>query len=453
MCIYLKKDEINTLFASRAVKFLGDSEMVVAGTQMRTTIHGGAVFNVVSDDGAFYNIAICASTQTPINFSIIAGGNTHTAILPPTRGYFVSYASNFERYDMDEKIFLPKGESSIRILVDGDCAISSIELFTCDAYEKRQKDTYEFEKIRVPLGKYCHGYGLMFHWVGQSMPRKGNPMAYEDAVKGFDTVEFANIVNKTGAKFVFMTANHMYPHFPAPILSWEKNFPGMTTQRDLVFDLAHALKKYEIDLMLYINFTAAYFPKYGQKPGEEAIHAEATFSEYEQFCCEVFEEIGFRYGELIKGWWIDSCYQVHRQYIAVDFARIYMASKAGYADRITTFNYWVLPVVTKHLDYWAGEVCDIIKLPEALKYTYGCAKGIVPHVLLLMEDNWWHDKKDQIIPAPRLRSAELATFIRGMNACGGMVTINLQIYQDGGVGEESLRELMKLKDLMQSEGD
>ena len=71
--------------------------------------------------------------------------------------------------------------------------------------------------------------------------------------------------------------------------------------------------------------------------------------------------------------------------------------------------------------------------------------NLPPHALLLMEDNWWHDKRDTPIISPRFTAAQLSDFIRGMNAHCGMVTINMQIYQDGGIGVGTMTEMQKLK--------
>src|SRR3546814_15629696 len=47
--------------------------------------------------------------------------------------------------------------------------------------------------------------------------------------------------------------NHGNPTCPAPIKSWEKLHPGWTTKRDLIAEMADALGKRGMRLMLYMN--------------------------------------------------------------------------------------------------------------------------------------------------------------------------------------------------------
>jgi hypothetical protein len=48
------------------------------------------------------------------------------------------------------------------------------------------------------------------------------------------------MVAATGAGYVLFTVGHAEPYCPAPLKSWEKYHPGMTTRRDLIAELADA---------------------------------------------------------------------------------------------------------------------------------------------------------------------------------------------------------------------
>ena len=97
------------------------------------------------------------------------------------------------------------------------------------------------------------GYGLMFHWTGQSQPRRGPQKSYREAVDAFPVSAFVEMVQETGAGHVLFTLNHALPHCPAPIRAWEKVHPGLTTERDLLGELAGALQKAGVRFMIYIN--------------------------------------------------------------------------------------------------------------------------------------------------------------------------------------------------------
>ena len=451
MSISLKNGAINYLFACRACGMSDTVHVVVADTQARVDKAGWLNWQVECTAADRYGIDICYSAPCEVRVRCTGPNNAIETVLPKSRGYFANQDANFERAVLPGRVELPMGVSTLSLQLDGSCAISSIELHTDNAERAAEAARIDANSILAPVAPYANGYGFMFHWVAQSMPREGNPIAYADAVELFDVEAFADTIEQAGGRYVFLTANHAQPHFPAPLSVWERYFPGMTTKRDLVGELARALERRGIALMLYINFTAAYFSKYLDGGKTEFQYEPGDFGKYSRFACDVFEEIGEKYRALVKGYWIDSCYQVNRQYVNVDFEPIYRASKVGYADRVTTFNYWILPVGTPYTDVWAGEVCDIIALPDARTYSYGCAAGVRPHALLLMEDNWWQDKLNKLIVDARFDAERLAEFIRGMNRQGGMATINLQIYQDGGIGQSAMKVLKELKKKIYSE--
>ena len=69
----------------------------------------------------------------------------------------------------------------------------------------------------------------------------------------FDLNRFADMVEATGAGYVILTIGHAQTYCPAPLASWEKYHPGMTTQRDLIAGMADALQAKGIKLMCYLN--------------------------------------------------------------------------------------------------------------------------------------------------------------------------------------------------------
>src|SRR3546814_6273395 len=65
--------------------------------------------------------------------------------------------------------------------------------------------------------------------------------------------DLAKMVADCGASYLIWAVNHGHPTCPAPIKSWEKLHPGWTTKRDFIGELADALGKHGIRLMLYMN--------------------------------------------------------------------------------------------------------------------------------------------------------------------------------------------------------
>lgn len=448
MAIQLASDVSNYLYAARAQRMSEGVKLIIADTQARVEGSGSLGWQVECAQTEAFGVDVCYCATETVKARIMGPFGTIEAVMPPTRGYFANPHMNFERLAVPGRIELPAGLCQLTLEVSGACLISSIELRTPAAEVRDRQANADARAAWAPIAPYLQGYGFMFHWVAQSMPRAGEPIPYKRAVEQFDAEAFADMVEQAGGRYVYFTTNHDKPHFPAPVSAWERYFPGMTTQRDLIEEIGRALERRGIALMLYINFTAAYFSEYLHIDGNAYTSETGEFEPYSRLACEVLEEIGTRYGKLVKGFWIDACYQLHRQCVQADFEPIYRASKVGFADRVTAFNYWILPVACPYTDIWAAEVCDTIALPDAYEFTCGCAKGLRPHALLLMEDNWWHDKLNAPIAAPRFTLQQLADFIQGMKLAGGMTTINLQIYQDGGIGQRTLNELKQLKQII-----
>jgi alpha-L-fucosidase len=72
-------------------------------------------------------------------------------------------------------------------------------------------------------------------------------------VRDFDVAKFTEQVAQTGAQFVCITTSHALMYFPAPLKSLDRILPGRTAHRDLVADIADALGKRGIRLMLYYH--------------------------------------------------------------------------------------------------------------------------------------------------------------------------------------------------------
>ena len=274
----------------------------------------------------------------------------------------------------------------------------------------------------------------MFHWHSFSQPRYGPQKSYAEAVRDFDVEAFADMVNQTGAGYVLFTLNHSHSHCPAPIASWEKVYPGWTTQRDLVADLADALDKRGIKLMLYI--ASHILGKLTKVSQEELVDIHS----------KVLTEIGLRYGKKVSGFWLDGWEDViPPKYPNVPYERIFEASKAGNPDRLIGFNHWFYPDLTPWQDYWAGEITSIQKPAPGRYIEYAAGEGLQFQTLLMLEDNWGHRTPNTEIGQPRCTEEQLIRYVKACMENQGVVTINLGIYQDGGIGEKSLRMMQALK--------
>lgn len=277
------------------------------------------------------------------------------------------------------------------------------------------------------------GYGVMFHWTSRSQPRHGPAKSYAQAVADFDVARFARMVAATGAAYVIFTVNHADPTCPAPIASWEHYHPGWTTRRDLIGEIADALAKRHIRLVLYI-----------------ASHTlgglyQSTAAQYMRIHEDVLTELGRRYGRRIAGYWFDGWYQTMEAYPGISPEELLPYARVGNPDRLVAYNFWIYPVETMWQDYWAGEVAAIVKPAGARILTSGPGAGLQNHNLLFLDAPWVHSAADSPMEKPRFSDRALIRYVRAMDAHHAAVTLNVGIFQDGTIGEATREQLNALR--------
>lgn len=284
------------------------------------------------------------------------------------------------------------------------------------------------------------GYGLMFHWTSYSLPKQGNLRPYNEAVCDFDVAAFVDVVQETGAAWVYLTVGHAESYCPAPIESWQKLHPGMTTKRDLLMELADALNSRNIKFLFYLN--SPNMAKVGAVNSQEYLINHRL----------ILSELGLRYGRKLSGYWFDSWYQGYQEFPDFPFEELFNHTKIGNAGRVSCLNSWLYPPVTPWQEYWAGEVLSPIILPTSQIMDKGAGKGLQYHALLTLEGDWVYSNSDSnVIPSPTTNSEELGGYIRGCMAKGGAVTVNMQIYQEGTVGDESLEVMQNVRRIVRGE--
>lgn len=192
-------------------------------------------------------------------------------------------------------------------------------------------------------------YGIMVHYLNSIQNGKYSqtnpsytPTSWDDCVNEFDVDAFAERVNRTGAGYVIFTLCQVSAHICAPSKVFDEltasKCVGACSKRDLPLELGKALEKYGIDLYLYFT---------GDGPRGDAVASEAfeTLNHTDGRVTESFvikwssvmRELAIRYGSLVKGWWIDGCFD----YIGYndDLLKYYKdAAIAGNPDAVISFN-------------------------------------------------------------------------------------------------------------------
>ena len=396
----------------------------------------------IAEGGEYEVVLDYSARKEGVTIKVGSDKNTISNSLSVTQGVYIEnkdwYQFNCERKLLSNKLSLNTGLNSIDLNLDApnmdfETIIYALELIPVKKMALVTKEITQAHKARPQMNWFAAmKYGVMFHWTSLTTPLSGPLKPYKEAVKDFDVNAFVNMVEKTGADYVIFTGCWAEPYIPAPLKQWEKEYPGHTTDRDLISEISEGLKKRNIRLILYLS-THVY-----------AQNDKVDNNEFDRLNNELISEIGERYKDKIDGYWFDGWYQSYQKHPSFNFEKFYNSCKIGNPKRIIALNSWLYPIVSEWQDYWAGEVYTPGVIPKDHIIKNGPGKGLQFHTLLALEDDWAHTALNTKIKSPRLQTDSLINYIA---ACQGKgpVTINIEIYQDGSIDEAALAEMEKIK--------
>ncbi|NOX55973.1 MAG: DUF1080 domain-containing protein, partial [Planctomycetes bacterium] len=307
------------------------------------------------------------------------------------------------------------------------------------------------------------GWGVMTHYLAAPPSSAGGKEVtaemWNRQVDAFDVELFANQVAATGARYVLFTIGQNSGHYCAPNATYDKFVgirPSKCSRRDLIADLAKALKNRDIRLMVYLPSGAPAADRvarrklgwrWGRKggwqlPGEPV---GGRLADFQRRWEAVVREWSLRWGDAVAGWWIDGCYFADQMYRFDDppnFASFAAALRAGNPDAIIAFNPGVrVPVIahTKYEDYTAGEV-NLPQLPQAVAACPGRwierdGAKIQFHILTFLGKSWCRGDR------PQWPDDKIVALTRQLIRKGGAITFDVPIRPDGEIPEPFLWQL------------
>lgn len=417
-----------------------------AGDSFRWKGSAQISWNVQVDRAGDYEVALNHAADPGAagqHVEVRSGSSRVEYTIAKTKGVFGD--KTYEVAPIKDLLHLEAGARSISLSIPNApktmdvLNFRSLELIPVAAKAAIEADRQETLRTRASTEWMAKaGYGLMFHWTSQSVGKDGTHKPFAQAVDDFDVKRFADMVEGTGAGYVFLTIGHAQSYCPGPIQAWEKYHPGMTTRRDLIAELADALNAKGIKLMCYLN--AASLTGY-PRVGEE---------QFTRIMTEVVTEFGEHYKEKVAGYWFDCCYQAKEKYPGFSFREFFKVCKAGNPNRIITLNSWIYPNVSEWQEFWAGEAADPVGLPvNGTTQERGPGAGLRYQALLIMEPYWVQDRV--AMPTPKFTAQRLGDYISQCMANGGAVTINLGIYQDGSVDPRAVDVLKEVRQHIRKE--
>ncbi len=276
-----------------------------------------------------------------------------------------------------------------------------------------------------------------------------------EATNNLDIPRIAKDIARTGASRYCLTLMQGSRYMIAPNATYDEiaGFePGVACAvRDIPLELGQELLKYDIDLYLYYTGD-------GPWKDDEINHKFGFFEPRENISRDfvekwaaVLREYSVRYGDLVKGWWIDGCYDFFG-YNDELLELYHDACKAGNPDCVVAFNSGVSDSEPKknykNEEYTCGEYNDFTVVPsEQFK------DGAQVHILAPLgvpspdapafsgEAGWCR-------PGLKRSPEYLADYIKKLSAVPCPLTIDIVMYPDGSFDEEQILGLAKVSELL-----
>ena len=228
-----------------------------------SVVKGTGQFNWKQDismEGEYEVVLSYSVRKDGINVSVTSEKNTINDGIEITKGVYDGgkewYNFNCERKLLAGKMLLNKGLNSISLKVNApdqstETVINTLELIPQTQKKAVLEDIAKATSSRPNMTWFSSlKYGVMFHWTSLTAPPAGSLKPYKQAVNDFNVPEFVNMVERTGADYVIFTGCWAETYIPAPLQQWEKEYPGHTTERDLISEISDGLNKRGIKFFL-----------------------------------------------------------------------------------------------------------------------------------------------------------------------------------------------------------
>lgn len=288
-------------------------------------------------------------------------------------------------------------------------------------------------------------WGVMTHylydWIMREQRDQMTPASWNALVDSFDVELLADQLKSVGAGYYLISIGQNSGYFLSPNAAYDRITgitPGRLSRRDLVADLATALAKRGIKLLVYLPSGAPA----GDRVARDALqwqNGPYRNAEFQRHWEEIIREWSLRWGEKVAGWWFDGCYwpnQMYRTEAPPNFRSFAAAARAGNPRAVVAFNPGVVNrtlSITPHEDYIAGEVSDP-NLWSARRNGDGLIDGVQLHFLSYLGETWGRG-------APRFSDEQAIAFSRKIAESGSAVTWDTPTQKNGALSPAYLAQL------------
>jgi Alpha-L-fucosidase len=278
-------------------------------------------------------------------------------------------------------------------------------------------------------------WGVMSHYLADWKAREsGEEMTvkkWNEMIDNFDVNGLAKQLHDVGAGYYIFTIGQNSGYYDSPNAAYDKIVgiqPSKCSKRDLIVDLADALSKYNIKLIVYLPSGAPA----GDKVAREALqwkNGPYPNREFQINWQNVIKDWSKRWGKKVAGWWFDGCYWPSTMYRSCDppnFESFADAARAGNPESVVAFNPGVVYrsiSLTPYEDYTAGE----LDLPDRMKIIRafdGNVDGAQLHYLSHLGENWG-------MGSPRFTTEQVVEWSKDLQDQGGVITWDVPIQKSG----------------------
>jgi len=246
------------------------------------------------------------------------------------------------------------------------------------ARERARRQVLDARTARLHDAKF--GVFTHFLYGGDS------PEAWRKKVENFNVRKVAEQLAECGAGFYFITLMQGSRWMCAPNATYDRicgTKPGEACAvRDLPMELADELGIRGIDLYLYYTGDGPYKDSVcGPKMGFATPRNRPIGRTFVENWASVLEEYAVRYGNKVKGWWVDGCYRLDFGYTDDLLSAYAKAVKRGNPNALVAFNDGVRDYYAKNYkdeDFTCGEFNDFYCIPQSRYIDGAQAFALIP---------------------------------------------------------------------------
>ena len=296
-------------------------------------------------------------------------------------------------------------------------------------------------------------FGIMVHWCDATAPGPDSPDIedWDEKVNAFPVEKFCDEIAATGAGWLIFPIGHSSGKgvYCSPNATLEKVLPGHCSKRDLFREIAEGITSRGMRMMAYLSSSGSGEPLRNALGWHDDPCDKKAFQK--RFAA-VIREWSEQMGTLLAGWWFDGSYEGPRTDFTWDNTRY---EDSGWSEAVRSGNpesvYCLNPGANtfqyclEDEGFLAGEANDLKVRPG-----HPLVGDKQWHALVWIDCFWQHESPGKKIDAPRFFDPELHGYIHRCHQNGGAVTLNIGIYQDGSLAEQTLAQVKRMGDLMKS---